>query len=115
MKNRVLKLNSLIQQELGQIILRGMDFPKGVLTTITRVEVSEDLRQAKVYISVLPEEKSTEILNTFKKQIFLIQQSLNKKLKMRPLPRLFFVKEKATAEAGRIEELLEKIKKNHES
>jgi ribosome-binding factor A len=114
MKNRVLKLNGLIQQELSRIILREIDFPKEVLLTVTRVEVSDDIHQAKAYISVLPEEKFFQAIDNLKKQIYTIQQNLNKKLKMRPVPRVFFVKEKMTREAEKIEKLLEEIKKNNE-
>ena len=109
--NRVFRVNRLIKKELSQIILREMDFPKNVLVTVTRVETSANLIQTKVYFSVMPESHAAIVLRTLQKSIYHLQQVLNKRLTMRPIPKIVFVEEKATKEAGRVEELLEKIKK----
>lgn len=110
---RNLRVNQLIKKELAQIILREINFPKDLLMTVTRVETSANLIQAKVYVSVMPENKSTQVLEILNKYIYDIQQKLNKRLKMRPIPRIIFVQEKKTQEAARIEELLEKIHKKN--
>ena len=94
-------------------MLREVDFPEGVLVTLTRVETSSNLIQAKVYISVMPQEMAREILEILRKSVYDFQQKLNERLRMRPIPKIIFVEEKQTAEAGRIEELLEKIHKNN--
>jgi ribosome-binding factor A len=112
MKERILKINSLIKRELGKILLREIDFPADSLVTVTRVDTSPNLIQAKVYISTIPDESSQEVIAILKGQIYFIQQKLNNKLNMRPMPRIFFVREDKTVEAGRVEELLEEIKKD---
>ncbi len=109
MSDRLLGLNQLIRKELSQIILREADFPKGILVTLTRVECSQNLNEAKVYISVLPEQRAGEMLQILNREIYHLQQLLNKRLRMRPIPKIIFVEEKKTVEAGKIEELLEKI------
>ena len=111
MSKRIEQINELIRKELGKIILREIDFPQGIMVTITRVETSVDLGQSKVYVSVLPEEKLKMAFGILNQNIYDIQQGLNKRLKMRIIPRIFFAREKETAEAGRIEELLERLKK----
>lgn len=111
---RIQRVNQLIKKELSQIILREVNFPQNVLVTITRVEVSRNLIQAKIYISVMPEEQSSQVLDVLNGQIYDIQQLLNKRLRMRPVPRMIFIKEEKTQEAGRIEELLEKIHKKND-
>ena len=112
MSERIKKVNELIKRELSQIILREIEFPKGVLATITRVETSPNLIQAKIYISALPEDKTIDVLKSLSYKIYSIQQLLNKRLKMRPMPKIEILEEKQTKEAGRIEEILEKIKNN---
>jgi len=107
---RIQRVNQLIKKELSQLLLREVEFPKDILVTITRVESSPNLIQAKAYISVMPEEKTSRVFQVLNRQIYDIQQILNQRLKMRPIPRIKFVEEKETAEAGRIEELLEEIK-----
>lgn len=99
----------MIKKELGQILLREMDFPEGVLVTVTRVETSPNLNQSRIYISVMPEDKAARVLETLEKSVYYLQQKLNKRLKMRPIPRIKFIEERKTEEAGRVEELLEKI------
>ncbi len=110
MSNRIQRVNSLIKNELSQILLKEIDFPKDILVTITWVEVSRNLNQAKVYISVIPKEQFDRIFKVLNKGIYNLQQKLNKRLKMRPIPRIKFVKEEKVVEAARIEELLEEIK-----
>lgn len=122
MPNRIQRVNALIKKEVGKILLREVDFPQSVLATITRVETSANLFEAKVYISVMftrrspkgeggPEEQADRVLQILNKRVYDIQQALNKRLKMRPIPRIEFKKEEKIKEAGRIEELLEGLKK----
>jgi len=106
------QVNQVVKRELGQIILKNIEFPEGVLVTITRAIVSSNLNQARILISVMPEDKIEEVISTLNSQIYEIQQKLNRRLKMRPVPKIFFREEEKTKEAGRIEELLEKIKGN---
>ncbi|MCD6549950.1 30S ribosome-binding factor RbfA [bacterium] len=111
-QRRILQVNELIKRELGKIIFRDISLPKEALATITRINTSSNLIQAKVYISILPQEKSKEVLSILNKKIFDIQQELNSRLRMRPVPKIIFIEEKETKKAQEIEKLLEEIKKN---
>jgi ribosome-binding factor A len=115
MGNRIQRVNSLIKNELSKIFLRELDFPNDILVTITRVETSVDLNQARVYISVMPAGQIDRVFEVLSKGIYDIQQKLNKRLKMRPIPKIKFEREEKTKEAGRVEELLEEIKENEEN
>ncbi|MBI3211835.1 MAG: ribosome-binding factor A [Simkania negevensis] len=56
--NRTKKLNSLLKEVLSEVIIREVRNPLVArLITITQVEITKDLRQAKVYISVIGTEK----------------------------------------------------------
>lgn len=109
--NRIEKVNSLLEREISKIILREIALPDGVMATLTHVDTTSNLIEAKVYISTFPEEKSGEVLKTLNKEVFDIQQKINKKLNMRPIPKIIFSKDENTKKAGRIEELLETLKK----
>jgi len=80
------------------------------LVTLTRVDCSSNLIEAKVYISVFPEEKSDVILNALQKSVYDVQYKINRTLRQRPIPKIKFVKETAISKAGRVEELLAKVK-----
>lgn len=107
---RIKKINNLIKEELGKIIFREIDFPQNILVTLTRVETTKDLGESKVFISCYPSEKSKEILEILEKEIFFLQKRLNKKLVIRKIPRIRFLQEKKTIEAGKIEEILANLK-----
>jgi ribosome-binding factor A len=109
MTNRIAKVDKLIKEELGKIIQNDIEISKNTLITITRVKTLPNLSQSFVYISIMgPEEK--EISEILKNKIYNIQQHLNKRLHMRPVPKIVFKLEKEIEKAARIEELLEKIK-----
>jgi len=84
--DRLVKVNELIKQLAGELVLREVDFGKDVLVTVTRVETSRDLRYGKVLITVFPNDKERNVLEVLEKEIFGIQRMLNKKLNMRPIP-----------------------------
>ena len=112
MSKRIQRVNALIKRELSQLILKEFDFPLDILVTLTRVETTSDLRDVNVWISIIPDEKNEKIIEILDKNIYFLQQKLNKRLKMRLLPKIKFLEEKKTKEASRVEEILEKLKLN---
>ena len=86
-------------------------FSPEILVTLTRVVCSSNLIEAKAYISVWPEEKSEGILNALQKSVYDVQYRINRALRQRPIPKIKFVKETEISKAGRVEELLSKLKK----
>jgi len=111
MTNRVKKLNELIKRELGNIFLKEIEFPQNILVTLTRVKISSDLATAKIFISVIPEERSSEVLKILNSKIYSLQKKLDKRLKIKIVPKIQFLEEKSVKEAAKIEKILEKIKK----
>ncbi|MDD5568949.1 MAG: 30S ribosome-binding factor RbfA [Candidatus Pacebacteria bacterium] len=111
---RIEKVNSLIKRELNKIILKEIDVFPGTLLTITRAECTDNLYDCRIFVSIMPEENHEEVIALLNRNIFLIQQKLNKVLRMRPVPKIIFKKETKTAEAGRIEELLTEIERKKE-
>ena len=110
MSNRLEKVNSLLEKEISKIILRDFNFQEA-LVTITHIDATANLIEARAFVSVLPEEKTDKIISILNKGVHSIQQKINKLLNMRPIPKIIFVKDEKIREAARIEELLEKIKK----
>ena len=127
MSKRVERVNELIKREIAQIILREIEFPKNTLVTVTRVETAPNLIETLVFISVMftphpehikryvlggagPEQKSSQVLNILNRRIFGLQQEINKRLRMRPIPKIIFRIESNIQEADRVERLLEEIR-----
>ncbi|MCR4275722.1 MAG: 30S ribosome-binding factor RbfA [Candidatus Wolfebacteria bacterium] len=105
MRYRQQKLSSLIQEELGKIIARELEFSETLLT-ITEVAVSDDYSVATLGVSVLPSSKSKE---TFKKLIEsqgMLRYELSKKLRNKSAPKLNFEMDRGPENAARIEKIL---------
>jgi ribosome-binding factor A len=109
MKIRIEKINEIIKQYVGDIILKELSIKEGVFVTITRVDTSSDLRYAKVFVSVFPDKEADYALKTLGKELFQIQNLLNKKLRTRPLPKISFQFDTTEMEADKIEKLLKEI------
>lgn len=90
MNYRNLRVAKLIQEELGKIILKEVEFPKSVIVTITEVEVLKDLSQAKIKLGAIPETATAEALNLLNVYRPLLQNLLMKKLNIKPMPRIVF-------------------------
>lgn len=86
---RIARVNELIKEEIAKII-RDTASADNVLTTVILCETTPNLRSAKIILSVMPPEKGKAVLKNIQKNIFDIQQELNKTLKMRPVPKISF-------------------------
>ncbi len=109
MTNRIDKVNSLLEHEISKIISRDFAFPE-TLVTLTCVDTTPNLIEARAHISVLPDDKADKVIGVLNRGVYSVQQKINKKLNMRPIPKIIFVKDEKIAHTARIEELLEKIK-----
>ena len=107
---RIEKVNELIGQEVAKIISEEFEFGEGVMVTVMSVDTSSKLETATLYISVFPEDKATLVLEKLDKDIGGIQNSLNKKLSLKFVPKIFFKIDKSEAYAENIDKLLSDIK-----
>lgn len=110
MSRRTDQVGTLMQKILGEQML-GLELP--AMTTISRVEVTADLKHAKVWITVFSEDDSVEqqALKTLQDNVYDLQGALNSKMKMHHTPRIAFAVDVSLHYASRINELL---KKTHE-
>ncbi len=109
MSKRTDQVSELIKRELSNIIVKEFDCPNGVLITITEVDVSIDFENAKVLISIYPENLSQKVMKDLDNQINEFQSMLFKRLKMRIVPRLFFRLDDRLKIADEVEKIIEKI------
>jgi len=107
---RIKKINDLLRDEVGKILLTELRIDDGVLVTVMGARVSPTLEHATVLISVMPKEKSRVALKKISQQIYFIQQVLNKHLAMHPVPKIRFDIDATEEKAERIEKILQKVK-----
>lgn len=107
---RLEKISELIKRELGSLVQSEFEHSAEQLLTVTEVTVANDLLTASVKVSIWPQDQSEKIFDNLTKQTGFFQHLLNRRLKMRPVPKIVFELDRRMAEAGRVEELLEKVK-----
>ncbi|HUX35823.1 MAG TPA: ribosome-binding factor A [Candidatus Paceibacterota bacterium] len=105
MKFRDQRAGQLIRDELSKIIARDVEI-NGALMTITEVDVDKKLETAKVRISVLPPSKAKEVFDLLNKNHFTLQNTLFKKLNMRPTPMIRFEIDRGPENAAIVEKTL---------
>lgn len=112
-KNRLVRLNSLLQEVLSEVIRKDVRNPHvHTFVSVTRVEITADLQHAKVYISVLgTDQEKQETLTALQSAAGFIAVHSSKKVVMRYFPELFFKLDTSLEQQLRIEELLYQIKK----
>jgi ribosome-binding factor A len=102
-----------MQQELGQLML-NIELP--AMTTISRVDVSADLKHAKVWITIFSESKEIEekVLEILQKNLYDLQGELNRSFTMHHTPRIAFAVDNSQHYVSKINELLRKTKEDEE-
>jgi ribosome-binding factor A len=113
---RVEKVQELMKQEISQIILRELKDPRIGFVTVTSVECTGDLREAKVYVSLMGSEKQVEdCWKGLNSSLGFIRREIGKRIRLRVTPELSFALDKSLDYSAHIQELLLKIKAEDEA
>lgn len=107
---RRLRVNEAIKEKLSTVIAsEGLKDPRVGFVTITGVDTTPDLRQAKVYVSVLGGEAEREAtLSALDNSRGYLQSRLGESLRMKRTPQLQFLYDATLDNAMHISRLLEK-------
>lgn len=109
MSHRIEKINKLIWKSISEIIARELDLKSGVFITVSKIDTTPDLRYTRVFVSVFPEKETNYVLSALKNGVYAMQGYLNKKLAMKPVPKIEFRIDTTEAKADEIEKLLKEI------
>ena len=101
------RVSELIRNELSTLIMRELELD--AIMTIMRVEVTEKLTSAHVYVGILPSEKTKKVLDVLSKSAKFLERQLLRKINIKPMPELIFHIDKGSLNAAEVERaLLEK-------
>lgn len=110
MSMRMKKVTETMKQEIGRILAYDMNDPRIGFVTVTRVEVAADIRSARVYISVLGDEKSRKgTLAGVKHAKGYIQRETASRLRTKYTPTLSFFIDDGVTEGVRISNIIDKV------
>ena len=111
---RQLRVGEMIKQALGILFIRDeAKIPNSSTReiTVTEVRMSQDLKTAKIFVMPLGGKNTEEIIEKLKISSFVIRKVLSKKIIMKFLPKLFFVKDDSFDYAEKIENLIKQTNK----
>ena len=91
MSRRLEQVESTLKRALAEVLARRVSDPRiEGLVSITGVKVAPDLSEARISVSVLPEQKQTKTLHGLKAAAGHIHSQLRKHMAIRTVPRLLF-------------------------
>jgi len=111
---RQLRVGEMIKQALGMLFIRDEAKLPNLSTkeiTVTEVRMSPDLKTAKIFVMPLGGKNADEIIEKLKEFSFVIRKVLSKKIIMKFLPKLYFVKDNSFDYAEKIENLIKQTNK----
>ena len=104
--NRIGRINEEVQRELAVLIPTVKDPRVTGMISVTAVDVTQDLKFAKVYISVLDKEDSDQVLKGLKSAAGYLRRELGRALNLRNTPELTFYRDDSMAKGAHILEML---------
>ena len=112
---RTIRLDEQFREEISKLLMKGLKDPRIGFVTISRVEITNDLSYAKVFISVLgsDREKAASLIG-LRNSAGFIRTYLGKALKIRKIPQLSFLLDESLDHAMHIEEILAELKEQGE-
>lgn len=106
------RVSDLLREEIAEIIMRRLKDPRLGFVTVTGVDITEDLKIARVFVSVLKtedRESTLEILNSAKN---FVRSEVAKRIRMKVIPTIEFRIDESIEYGARIDKLLKEIKKH---
>ncbi len=103
------RVSDLLRREIADIIIYRLKDPRIGFITVTGVDVTDDIKIARVYVSIFQDEErktTLEILNSAKS---FIRSELSKRLRMKFIPSIEFRLDTSIEYGSRIEKLLKEI------
>ncbi|RLC46348.1 MAG: 30S ribosome-binding factor RbfA [Candidatus Coatesbacteria bacterium] len=102
-----------LQREVCELLLRKVKDPRIKVVTVTSVKVTHDLRQARIYYTVprQDQERSDEVQRGLNSATGFVRTSLGKRLRLRRVPEIHFIKDEIYEQALRVSESIVKLEK----
>ncbi|MEK6561341.1 MAG: 30S ribosome-binding factor RbfA [Nitrospirota bacterium] len=112
---RIDRLGDQIREEIADIIARKLKDPRVGFVTVTAVYVSEDLRHAKVFVSIYGDEKTqAETMKGLNSAAGFVKGEIGRRIKIKFTPDIVFKQDTSLEEAAHVLDILDHIKKEED-
>ena len=106
---KIERVNSLLEKEISTILMMEVKDPDIRFVTVTKVNTTNDLSYAKVYVTVLKDDKKEETLKALKEAKGFIRKELMNRVELRYVPELQFVYDDSIAYGQKIESIIDEL------
>jgi ribosome-binding factor A len=110
MKHRQLRVNELVKRELSAIIARQINF-EGVLVSINAVDVTPDLKNAHVFVSIFGATTRASVIDKLEAHRPVLQAELSRHVVLKYTPHLIFHIDDSIERGARVLEILQDLEK----
>lgn len=108
---RMEKVQELMKQEISKIILQDLKDPRIGFVTVTAVDVSSDLRNARIYVSLMgSDQQIADCWRGLKSSLGFLRREVGHRVRLRYTPELTLELDKSVEYSVHIQELLQKIR-----
>ncbi len=91
MSHRLPQIESTLRRAIGTVLQQGLGDPRVTgMITVTRVSVSPDLHEARVFVSVMPESQQELVVHGLRHAAGRIRRTVGEEVSLRTMPRLDF-------------------------
>jgi len=110
------KVSEALRQEISNIIQYELKDPRIGFVTVTQVEITHDLRYAKVFFSVLgKEEEHVKTQEALESALGFIRRLIAQRIRLRFVPEISFKEDRSAEYSVQIQQALDEVKKLSES
>lgn len=108
-KKRPRRIADLLQRAIANALLREIKDPRLTQVSITAVDVSDDLRNAKIFFAIHDDTKRAEVESALEKATPFIRHTVAEQVDLRYVPKIFFVFDETLQRANNISHLLDEV------
>jgi len=113
---RLLKAAEAIREVVSMAIITELRDPRVQNVTVVGVEVTPDMREAKVIVSIMGNEaQQRTVLKGLQNSVGFLQSKIADRIETRYIPRLSFVVDDGVKKSVAVQQILEQIAKERES
>ena len=110
------RVADILREEITQIVGYELEDPRLTMVTVTEVRLSDNMRAARVYVTVAGnEEEHKSALAALRHAAPYVRKQLGLSLNLPRTPEIIFVRDKVEEEGARVDQLLERIENEWKS
>lgn len=108
---RMAQVNELLRKRFAEALEREVEIPRGVIATCKRVITSRDFSSAKIWLSVLPVERTAEVFDLLQKELPRLRHIIAGMVEFQFMPKLRLVVDESEERAQKVTDILDRLQK----